>query len=234
MTFTSEDRKRLTQGWLREMDPRVAQTLVEAARRRSLEKGEPLFSPGDPVGGIFAVIRGGMLLSAPSRDGLVRPGHISRAGHWFGFLPAVTGNARAVAAEATEPTVLAHVPTAAVERLWTSDPDAKRVLARLTDLSMQVLYRVVTDLLIRETDRRIGSVLLRVTGADDGIAADDARGVSLTHALLAELSNASRESVGRAIAHFTERGWITARYGRVSVLDPDGLARFVEGAKEPG
>ncbi len=234
MTFTSEDRRRLMQGWLRDVSPGVAQALVEAARRRGLEKGEPVYAPGDPAGGIFAVIRGGVLLSAPSRDGFVRPGHIARAGHWFGFLPAITGTARVLATEATEPTVLAHVPTAAVDRLRMADPEAMRVLAQLNDRGMQVLYRVVTDLLIRETDRRIGSVLLRVTGADDGIAADDARGVPLTHALLAELTNASRESVGRAIGLFTERGWIMTRYGRVTVLDPDGLAGFVEGDKEAG
>jgi CRP-like cAMP-binding protein len=234
VTFTSEDRRRLTRGWLNEINPRVAQALVDSARRRSLEKGEQVYAPGDPPGGFFAVIRGGVLLSAPARDGCVRPGHISRAGQWFGFMTAITGRPRSLAAEATEPTVLAHVPAAAVDRLRLTDPEAVVMLILLNDLSMQVLYRIATDLLIRETDRRIGSVLLRVTGADDGIAADDARGVPLTHAMLAELSNSSRESVGRAMALFTERGWITARYGRVSVLDGDGLAGFVLGERDGG
>lgn len=229
MSISAEDRSRLLQGWLRELDPRLAAAFLDAARLRSFDKGAPLFAPGDQPGGMFGVIRGGVLLSAPASDGLLRPGHIGRAGQWFGTTPSLTGRPRMISAEALEPTVVAHVPVVAVDRLRAVEPDTVMFLVRLSDHGVHLTIRMVADLLIRDTDRRIGAVLLRVTGAGDGIAPEDPRGVPLTHALLAELSNASRESVGRAIAGFAARGWVAARYGRILVQDPAGLAAHVAG-----
>ncbi len=58
------------------------------------------------------------------------------------------------------------------------------------------------------------------------LAEDDPAGspvVRLSHATLADLLGARRQSVSRAVGVLRERGLVATRYGVTALLDPDGL-----------
>jgi CRP-like cAMP-binding protein len=229
-------------GWLAEIDPALAAAVVEAGRTMSLRKGERLYAPEDNPGGMFGVISGGMLMATPGRDGLPMPGHIARRCHWFGYGSVLEKQRRSMIMSANEPTRLLHVPLAELERLRTEFPAANRAYGKLATLGEALYLATVADLLIRDTDRRLAGVLLRVSGAEpppyhpgyrpsaEELARwSDPMGVPLTQTLLGELANASPHTVARFVNRASQAGLIDWRYGRVRILDVLSLADFATG-----
>jgi CRP-like cAMP-binding protein len=216
--------------------------VVKAGRVLSLRKGERLYDPEDNPGGMFGVVAGGMLMATPGRDGLPLPGHIARRCHWFGYGSVLEKQRRSMIMSANEPTVLLHVPLAELERLRAEHPAATRAYGKLATLGEALYLATVADLLIRDTDRRLAGVLLRVSGAEpppyhpgyrptaeDLARWSDPEGAPLTQALLGELANASPHTVARFVDRATRAGFIDWRYGRVRILDVRSLADFAAG-----
>lgn len=240
----SEIREILTsRGWLAEIDPALASAVVEAGRIVTLRKGETVYRPEDSPGGMYAVVEGGILMSTFGRDGMPLPGHIARRCHWFGYGSVLDKQRRSMTTVANEPSVVLHVPLAEFERLREAFPTAARAYGKLATLGEALYLATVADLLIRDTDRRLAAVLLRVSGAEPPPYApgqwpavhaaegwSDPRGVPLTQALLGDLANASPHTVARFVERATGAGWIDWRYGRVVIRDAESLAAFAAGA----
>jgi CRP-like cAMP-binding protein len=239
----SEIHKILTsRGWLAEIDPALADAVVQAGRALTLRKGEPLYSPEDSPGGMYGVVVGGMLMATQGRDGLPLPGHIARRCHWFGYGSVLEKQRRSMIISANEATVLLHVPLAELERLRATFPTANRAYGKLATLGEALYLATVADLLIRDTDRRLAGVLMRVSGAEpppyypgyrptaEELAHwSDPSGVPLTQALLADLANASPHTVARFVDRASAAGMIDWRYGRVRILDVRALSAFAAG-----
>jgi CRP/FNR family transcriptional regulator, cyclic AMP receptor protein len=231
-----------SRGWLAEIDPAMAAAVVQAGRTLSLRKGELLYNPEDSPGGMYGVASGGMLMATLGRDGLPLPGHIARRCHWFGYGSVLEKQRRSMIMSANEPTVLLHVPLAELERLRAEYPSANRAYGKLATLGEALYLATVADLLIRDTDRRLAGVLLRVSGAEpppyypgyrpsgEELARwSDPTGVPLTQTLLGELANASPHTVARFVDRASEAGLIDWRYGRVRILNVLSLAGFAAG-----
>lgn len=228
----NEVRERLTErGWLSEWDAAFQSRVLEAGRILTLKRGETLYHLGDEPGGTYGIASGAMLFSVSGADQLPAAGHIMRQGGWFGWGSYAIRRARTVSAGAIEPTRLFHLPIANLRIIFREDPEAARRFYLMRDRGEEQLLAVISDLLIRDTSRRVAAVLLRVSGALDGIAPEDPRGVLLTRSLLGELANTSRDSVTRIVSDFTGRGWISGKYGRVRILDPVALQAFVAGTR---
>jgi CRP-like cAMP-binding protein len=170
------------------------------------------------------------------------PGHIARRCHWFGYGSVLDKQRRSMMIAANEPSIVLHVPLAEFERLRAEFPTAARAYGKLPTLGEALYLATVADLLIRDTDRRLAAVLLRVSGAEpppyrpgewpdleEGQGWSDPRGVALTQALLADLANASPHTVTRFVDRATRAGWIDWRYGRVRISDVRGLAAYAAG-----
>jgi CRP/FNR family cyclic AMP-dependent transcriptional regulator len=233
-----------SRGWLAEVEPALAAAVVQAGRALSLRKGELLYTPEDIPGGMFGVVAAGMLMATQGRDGLPLPGHIARRCHWFGYGSVLEKQRRSMIMSANEPTVLLHVPLADLERLRSEFTTATRAYGKLATLGEALYLATVADLLIKDTDRRIAGVLLRVSGAEpppyypgyrpgaEELAAwSDPAGVPLTQTLLAELANASAQTVARFVDRASKARLIDWRYGRVRILDAPSLADFAAGGR---
>lgn len=231
-----------SRGWLAEIDPALAAAPVRAGRMLGLRKGERLYEPEDNPGGMFGVVAGGMLMATQGRDGLPLPGHVARRCHGFGYGSVLEKQRRSMIMSANEPTVLLHVPLAEPERLRAEFPAANRAYGKLATRGEALYLATVADLLIRDTDRRLAGVLLRVSGAEpppyfpgrrpsaeEPAGWSDPRGVPLTQALLGELANASPHTVARFVERASRAGFIDWRHGRVRILNVQSLADFAAG-----
>jgi CRP-like cAMP-binding protein len=231
-----------SRGWLAEIDPLLATAVIQAGRTLELRKGDLLYNPEDNPGGMYGVVAGGMLMATHGRDGLPMPGHIARCCHWFGYGSVLEKQRRTMTMSANEPTVLLHIPLAELERLRTEHPGANRAYGKLATMGEALYLATVADLLIRDTDRRLAGVLLRVSGAEPppyhpGYRPDaealirwsDPAGVPLTQTLLGELANASPHTVARFVERTSAADLIDWRYGRVRILDVLSLAAFAAG-----
>jgi CRP/FNR family transcriptional regulator, cyclic AMP receptor protein len=230
-----------SRGWLAEIDRPLAAAITDAGRIIELRRGDALYQPGDGPGGMYGVASGGIVLSTFGRDGFPVPGHIMRPCTWFGYGSVFDKQRRRLIPVANEPSVVLHVPLGELERLRATFPAAGGAFGKLAMLGDALYLAIVTDLLIFNTDRRIAAVLLRVTGAEtvgrrQDLPVDPAadpwagpKGVPLTQGMLAELANASRQTVARFVERAAQAGWIDWSYGRVRILDIAGLTAFAAG-----
>jgi CRP-like cAMP-binding protein len=213
-------------GWLSRQPAAFRERFLVLGRRIELARGAPAFVTGDPPGGMFGVLSGGIGVEVGGRRLPPRLGHIHRTGAWFGIAPVLAGSARKMGFHAIEESACLYVPLPQLQRLVQADPDARVRLGELANDGMVMASEAARELLIHDAARRIVAVMLRVTGASEGVQPDDPRGFLLTQHQLAEMSNASRHSAWRALRTLAARGWIEKRYNHVRLVDVAALENF--------
>jgi CRP-like cAMP-binding protein len=230
-----------SRGWLAEVEPELAAAILEAGQLVEVKQGQLLYHFEDDPGGMYAVVKGGIIFSACGRDGLPVAGHVSRACSWFGFISVLYRQRRRLSAVSNEQSLLLHVPLAKLNRIRDSVPSANAAFGHLTTLIEALYITMLADLLITNTDRRLAAVLLRVTGAGPPARSGDLpidpfidhwcdpTGVPLTQALLAELGNASPHTVARFIERVGQAGWIDWKYRRLRIMNLPALEAFAAG-----
>jgi CRP/FNR family transcriptional regulator, cyclic AMP receptor protein len=85
---------------------------------------------------------------------------------------------------------------------------------------------VLADLVFSDVPSRVAKALL---GLADRFGQPTAEGIHVAHDLtqeeLAQLVGASRETVNKALADFSARGWLRIESRAVVILDAEGLSR---------
>jgi CRP-like cAMP-binding protein len=213
-------------GWLSRQPETFRARFLAAGRLLRLERGASVFVEGDPPGGMYGVISGGIGVEVGRGRLPPRLGHIHRAGVWFGTAPVLAGSPRRMSFHAVEESTAFYLPLPGLQQLMRSDPEARLRLGELANEGMVLASEAARDLLIPDAARRIVAVMLRVTAAREGIPPDDPRGFLLTQNQLAEMSNASRHSVWRVLRDAAARGWIAKRYNYVRILDVAALEDY--------
>jgi CRP-like cAMP-binding protein len=214
-------------GWLSEQPEAFRHQLLQLARPVSFSRGQLIFAIDDPPGGIYGVISGGVEIEGAGPFHNLRLGHVLRAGAWFGHHPILVPRSRRVQTmRATEASDLLYVPLAPLETLVKTDPIAARCIGNMADGGSILASRIISDLLIPDAAKRIAAVLLRVTGAEDGVVPTHPAGFLMTQADLAEMANVSRPHVNQVLGELKRQGWIAMRYQRLRILDVEGLRNF--------
>jgi CRP/FNR family transcriptional regulator, cyclic AMP receptor protein len=223
------DRAFAARGWLAQADAPLRLAILAAGHAVRVDRGERVFDSQDPPGGMYGVLSGGIGIEGSTRWHPLRLGHVLRAGEWFGYRPALTGDARVMGFIAMEPSELLLVPLSALTHLKRDRPEFLPLLTAMAIRGDELGTLVACDLLIRNARRRIAAVLLRVTGAHDGVKPVDPRGFLLDQALLGEMANASRVYSNRTLAFFRMRGWIEIDGGHICLSDIPALIDFAYG-----
>ena len=213
-------------GWLADQPAGFRQCLIALGRPLSARRGDPIYREGDEPGGMYGIISGGIGLQIGPPRLSPRLGHIFRAGNWFGVGPILHGGNRTMTFHATEDSRLLMVPRTAFEDWSSTDPDAMRRIALLTNSGVELAVRTASELLIPDSTRRLAAVLLRITAVDEGIVADHPDGFVISQNQLAEMANLSRSRVNAAMADLRDAGWITPGYNRIGVRDAAALSLF--------
>jgi CRP-like cAMP-binding protein len=198
------------------------------ARCLSIARGAWVFAINDPPGGIYGVVSGGIGIEGGGPFHLLRLGHVLRAGSWFGHHPVlVPGARRTQGMRAMEDSELLYVPLAPLEAMIKADPVAARCIGNMADGGSILATRIISDLLIPDASKRIAAVLLRVTGAEEGVEPHHPDGFLMTQAELGEMANVSRPHVNQTLGELERKGWIAKHYQRLRIVDVEGLRSFV-------
>ena len=214
-------------GWLSAQPEAFRQQILQLAVAVHVPRTTPVFSVNGPPGGIYGVISGGIGIEGSGPYNVPRLGHILRSGSWFGHGPALTGRGHRVQnMRALEDSELAYVPLPPLRALLQSDPQAARYVGAMADGGNLLGTRIISDLLIPSVPHRVAAVLLRVTGAEDGVEPDHPEGFLITQTDLGEMANVSRSMVNRVLGQFARAGWIDKHYNRLRVRDLAGLQAF--------
>jgi CRP-like cAMP-binding protein len=207
-------------GWLSYQPASVQEGVLAAGRIREIERGSTVFSVGDPPGGAYGILEGEMAIEvAPDRAG-PHFVHIGTPGWWFGDLSFLTGQPRRATFRAADKSRLFYLTLDAMERLFGSNAEMMRRFAQIGVLNFDLALRKIEILLDPDPARRIAAMLLNCLGGRSRSV------ITVSQADLGHMCNVSRNTVGRVIGSFVERGWVSQGYAHIEVLHPAELERF--------
>jgi len=155
--------------------------------------------------------------------------HFAHAVFWFGFAPVIYGRCRPLAASARTSIWIARVPRPALTALLAARPEGWRHFVQPLLLYGNTTVTIAADLLIRDSERRCGAVLLRLggrrlAGPEDAASTQ----VPITQRELAGATNLSLNSAGTMVQRLKARGLIDLGYREITIRAPDALRAFVD------
>lgn len=214
-------------GWLSQQPAGFADQLLARGRVRLYRAKELLHHEGDPPGGIYAVVSGGVGISTTRPDGAPVLTHITRVGDWMGHRPLLMKEPRSHTLRTVEESHMFIVPLASLKELQASSAEAAMCLGRLAEVASTKANRIIAELLLPRADQRIAAVLLRATAVLDGRPDDLPDNFAMTQSDIGEMANASRNHVNRALHRFRSAGWVAVGYNRIRITDPRALGAFI-------
>ena len=126
----------LARGWLSQQAPAFQGQLLDRLSLTIFPSGATIYTPGDPPGGIYGLIRGSIGVTiAPGKAG-PHLAHVAVPGSWFGEGSFLTGRPRRVGLEAATECVLAYLALADMEKLVGGDPEVMRAFAAIASVEL--------------------------------------------------------------------------------------------------
>ncbi len=206
-------------------DSEIDAILAHATVARHAE-GDQIFAKGDPGNSMMAVLKGRVMISAPSPDGRQVVLTVMRDGEVFGEIALLDGKERTADATAMTDCELLVVPRRSLLAL----------LERRPDLCIELVDRIVRAIAADQRAGR-GSGLPRPRSADrqgPGPARRGERrqaasptgpvGVKISQRALGELVGGSRESVNKHLQDWKRSGIIAIEKGAIVIRDLAALA----------
>ena len=152
----------LRRGWLSLTPQSFQRDVLDRCFLVRFEAGEFIYVVGDPPGGMFGLVSGGVSVSiAPGERGPYFA-HFARPGTWMGEAAAITGQSRRVGLSATRDTELLHLPLQEIREIVEKNPEAWRLFALITIGHLDMAIGASDDLMIRDHVKRCVAVLLRL------------------------------------------------------------------------
>ncbi len=208
------------------LDDASASTLRASMKEVKINKGQTLFKEGDSGDRLFVVVEGKLKLGTSSGDGRENLLSILGPGDMFGELSLFDPGPRTATATAVTDSKLLSLANDQVIGWVTAHPEVSlQLLGRLAQ-RLRRTNEVLADLVFADVPGRVAKAIMDL-GEKFGVKKDDGLYVNhdLTQEELAQLVGASRETVNKALADFTTRGWVRLEPRAVVVLDYERLSK---------
>jgi CRP-like cAMP-binding protein len=208
------------------MDPEETRKLFESMAKVTLARGEVLFHEGEPGDRLYVIARGKIKLGRRSTDGRENLLSILGPGEMFGELSLFDPGPRTATASSVSDSLLYELHHEQLVSWIEGHPRVSRHLLMALAQRLRRTNDTLADLVFSDVPGRVAKALLDLANrfgepTDDGIrVAHD-----LTQEELAQLVGASRETVNKALADFTGRGWVRREGRAVVLLDIERLER---------
>ncbi|NDR58158.1 Crp/Fnr family transcriptional regulator [Aliiruegeria sabulilitoris] len=209
-------------GWLAARDSATREALFDIGRLASFESGQPLYNLSDPPNGLFGIVSGVVQILIPGENKEMLTPHRAEAGFWVGDLALFSDQRRLVSVVARGPVQALFLPSTKLRELVRQHPDMMRDFYALTHANMQTALRLLANLSVTRSNSRIALRLLHIA---ESITPPDGW-IELSQEELAEHTAVSLPTVQRCLRLLSEMDAIELGYGRLRLLDRDGLFRF--------
>ncbi len=212
-----------TTGWLAETPAEFRDAVLDRCVLKRHRRGDAIYRAGDPAGGLYGLIRGGVAVEVSSNEREPYIGAFARPGFWIGEGSLLTRRPRFVGVRARQDSVFAYLSIAEWDRIARADAEAWRWFAHLM-LGNELMAVAVADALLTPgAAGRLAAILLILTNQGTPPAAAPA--IEASQDDLAQMANLSRSSATRLLRSFEAEGLIEYSYRRVRVVDAAGLRR---------
>lgn len=196
--------------------------MFEHAVIRRYAANAQILSKGDPGSSMMAVLRGRVVIKAPSSDGKEVILNIINEGEIFGEIALLDGKERTADAAAMTDCELLVITCRSLLPLL-ERPDMMRELINVLCERLRRTSEQVEDVLFLDVAARIAKTLLRFAEADDAPQPSARIVLGLSQREIGNLIGASREKVNRRLQAWRRAGIITVDKGTIFIRDAAAL-----------
>ncbi len=191
-----------------------------------LDRGQRLFSEGDTGDKLYIILAGKIKLTKAAPDGRENLLSVHGPGEMFGELSLFDPVPRTSSATAVTSAKLAGLAHDDMRTWLSTRPGVAMHLLQALAQRLRRINEVKADLVFTDVPGRVAKALLDLSDRF-GVPTPDGMQVNhdLTQEELAQLVGASRETVNKALADFTARGWIQLAAKSVLITDTDRLRK---------
>jgi CRP-like cAMP-binding protein len=208
------------------LDDDSATAMRSSMIEQRLDKGDVLFSEGEVGDKLFLIESGKIKLGHTAADGRESLIAVLGSGEMLGELSLFDPGPRTATAVAVTRTKVLWMSHDALLPWLVGRPDVAVALLGALARRLRRTNVAMADLVFSDVPGRVAKALLDL-GAKFGEETPEGLLVShdLTQEELAQLVGASRETVNKALADFTQRGWIRMEQRQVTLRDIERLAQ---------
>jgi CRP-like cAMP-binding protein len=214
----------LRNGWLSEMPSSFQHAVLDRCRLQHFTRGQQIYSVGDPPGGMYGLVSGGVAISvAPCEQGPY-VAHFAMPGSWFGESAAITGGPRRVGLAATRSTVALQLPLHAIHDIVGRDPAMWRLFGVATIRHLDLAIGACDDLRHRDPIKRCVATLLRLAGHRAASPPHSAIAeIDLSQEDIANLANVARTTLNAALRDLEASGKLKRSYRRIQIVAANAM-----------
>lgn len=205
------------------LSPQAQEAFTHASRLRQIPDGSRIYSQAEPGNEMYRIVRGSVRLSVLRSDGREALYQVLQPGDCFGATSLLDGAPRCHTTNANGEVELQLLRRDAYERLRSQHPSFSDGLVRLISRHVRLLSEYLASYTLDDLPCRVAQRLLKAPKSSV-IRADGIRPtVHLSQGELALMVGVSRQTVNKILKKFQSDGLICIEYGRVQILDIDGL-----------
>jgi len=210
--------------WTRSLGPAELARVERETLVRDLPVGVPVCRKGEPVEHWIGLIDGLVKMTSVSPEGKTTTFTGVTSGGWFGEGSLLRDKHRRYDVVTLRDSRVAYMPSATFHWLLDSNIGFNRfLLVQLNERLAQFIGMVEHERLL-ETDARVARSLAGLF--NPLLYPDQATEVQLSQEELGYLCNVSRQRVNQALHRLEKEGLVKVEYGRIRILDLEGLRNF--------
>jgi CRP-like cAMP-binding protein len=193
-------------------------------RERRFPRGSVILMQGDPGDALYVIASGQVKVVLIGEDGREVILSVLGLGSFFGEMALLDNDPRSAHVVAMEEATLLQLRREDFQTRLRSSPDVAIALLRELTHRLRRADDTIGSLALRDVNGRIAHLLLELAEEEGG--AHITR--RLTHATLAQMVGASRETVSRTLRALTNAGAVQVSRKEIKILDPEMLQRLAQ------
>jgi CRP/FNR family transcriptional regulator, cyclic AMP receptor protein len=207
-------------------DVEPLEALTEQLQLVEFPVGHTIYAEGDRAECLYIVIAGKVKIGRRSPDGRQRMLGIMGPADMFGAVSMFDSGTRTADACTITDVRAVSMDRVALRVLMAGYPEVAEQLLRVLARRLRLTDNTLAALISADGPGRLAKQLLQFA---QRFGRHEDEGLRVTHDLtqeeLAHLIGASRETVNKALANFTNRGWLRVDGRSVLIFEPERLAR---------
>jgi CRP-like cAMP-binding protein len=229
----------LRKSWLAGFSSQIIDEAAACGVLRAVADGTLLHARGAKADGVYTIARGAVRFTRTTADGHATTIGVLEAPRWFGDISLFDGLPRTHDAHAAGPCVVMFHSKTDFRRLLANHPQILEHFARILSLRLRATFDMVEEAAIAPLPQRLARRLLEFAQLkispfnETALAPAGARDVPLTQEELGQLLGKSRQSIAKLLRAWENDGLVQAKYGRISIRQPEALTRLAYPEREP-
>lgn len=211
--------------WTRSLTARQLARIQAETQVRELPVGVPVCRKGEPVEHWIGLIDGLVKMTSVTAEGKTTTFTGVTSGGWFGEGSLLKDKTRKYDVVTLRESCVAYMPRATFEWLLDTDIGFNRFLLMQLNERLGQFIAVVEHERLLEPDARVARSLAGLF--NPLLYPDQAKDVQLSQEELGYLAGVSRQRVNRALQKLEKAGLVNVEYGRIRIVDLEGLRDFM-------